>query len=94
MDLLTKLKDKSFTSVESSVCEYESSAHVLAVSCGLIMGRVESLRGLRWMGVLFKWMLSFHKLSLFGKSRTAIHRHVKACIWHKHRVLDESTEEL
>ncbi len=40
--------------IELCVCEYESGAHVLAVSSGLIVDRVESLRGLGWMGVLFK----------------------------------------
>lgn len=65
-----------FYQLESCVCENEPRVHVLVVSCGLIVGRVESLRGLRWI----KWMLSFHKLSLFGKSRTAIHRHVKTRI--------------
>ncbi len=55
--MLTKLKDFFFffyQRIELCVCEYESGAHVLAVSSGLIVDRVESLRGLGWMGVLFK----------------------------------------
>lgn len=47
--IVDRAKGYIFYHLESCMCEYESSAHVLLVSCGLIVDRAEPLRGLRWM---------------------------------------------